>query len=90
MFRRIFVVALLVLVAMVIVKDGRVLRGMGLTGSCTVYANAVDGTQWERCEAGRIEGRPDLSGHGCSSAGVRGRDEYWHCPATLVSAPTGV
>jgi hypothetical protein len=89
MLRRVFVVGLLIFVAMVIVKDGRVLRGVGLTGSCKVYANAVDGTQWERCEAGKLEGWPDLSGRGCSSAGLQGRAEYWHCPSAVVSSPAG-
>ena len=90
MLRRVFVAALLMFAVMVIVKDGRVLRDAGLTGSCKVYANAADGTQWERCEAGKLEGWPDLSGRGCTSSGLQGVAEYWRCPAALVSSPAGV
>jgi hypothetical protein len=84
---RIVLVAIVIVAALAAVKDGRVLRDAGLTGSCKVYANAADGTQWEMCEAGRLEGMPDLSGRGCHSAGVRGGAEYWQCPAPLVSGP---
>ena len=35
MFLRILIVGLLIVGAMVAVKDGRVLRNAGLTGSCT-------------------------------------------------------
>jgi hypothetical protein len=58
---------------------------VGLTGSCAAVANASDGTQWEACKSGRIAGRPDLSKDSCTSAGLRGRLEYWRC-APVVSA----
>jgi hypothetical protein len=90
MLPRVFVAAVLIVVAMVLVKDGRVLRGLGLTGSCTVVAGAPDGAQSVQCKAGKLEGWPDLSGRGCSRAGARGGLEYWHCPAALVSSPAGV
>ena len=90
MLLRVFLAALLVTVAFAIVKDGRLLHGARLGGACSVYANAVDGAQWVRCESGKLEGRPNLSQRGCWSAGLRGRDEYWHCPAAVVSSRTEI
>lgn len=87
MISRVVLVAILIAAALAAVKDGRVLRDTGLTGWCRVYANAADGTQWEICKAGRLEGLPDLSGRGCLRAGVAVRVEYWQCPAPLVSSP---
>ena len=62
MLGRVLVAAFLIFAAMLVIKDGRVLRGAGLVGSCRVYATAVDGSQWETCKAGKLEGWPDLSG----------------------------
>jgi hypothetical protein len=90
MLAKAWVAAFLIFVAMLIVKDGRVLRGVGMIGSCSVYATAIDGMQWETCKPGKLEGWPDLSSRGCRSQGVSGRFELWQCPASLVSAPAGV
>jgi hypothetical protein len=89
MISRILFVAAFLLVGMIAVKDGRFLRVAGLVGSCRVYQQAVDGTQWEACRAGRLEGRPDLSARGCSAGGVAGRLEYWHCPAGIAASAIG-
>jgi hypothetical protein len=83
---RILATVALVVLAMALVKDGRVLHRVGLTGGCTAVATVSDGTQWEACRPGRLEGRPDLSKDSCTSAGLRGRVEYWHCPAPLATA----
>ena len=86
MFLRILIVGLLIVGAMVAVKDGRVLRNAGLTGSCTSVALPTGQSgYWQACKEGRLSGRPDLSREGCSSRGVSGRLEYWRCPAAIGS-----
>lgn len=66
---------------MLAVKDGRVLRATGLTGSCTVAVTAADGAQLDACRPGKLDGRPDLSKQGCTADGISGTYEYWQCPA---------
>ena len=83
---RILATAALVVLVMALVKDGRVLHRAGLTGSCSAIATASDGTTWQACKPGRLEGRPDLSHDSCTSVGLRGRVEYWRCPAPLATA----
>ena len=34
-----------------------------------------------------LEGRPDLSRHGCKARGIQGHFEYWDCPALVTSRP---
>ena len=89
MLFRVFIVAALALALMVAVKDGRLLRTTGLTGTCLVAQTNDDGTQLEACRAGKLQGQPDLSGNGCKDVGAEGPYEYWHCPAALGSQPAG-
>jgi hypothetical protein len=89
MLIRVAAVALLILATMIAVKDGRVLRAAGLTGSCSVAAARGDGTQLESCKSGRLEGRPDLGKDGCTSAGFVGALEYWRCPASVEASAGG-
>jgi hypothetical protein len=84
MILRILIVAALAVAVMVAVKDGRILRHAGLTASCQmVGAPTPGGTVVEACSQGKLEGRPDLSRHGCKARGINGRLEYWDCPATV-------
>jgi hypothetical protein len=46
---------------------------------------APDGTTWNRCVSGKLEGRPDLTNKSCTSEGVEGKYELWHCPAALAA-----
>jgi hypothetical protein len=89
MIKRIVLTGVLVLALMIAVKDGRILRETGLTGVCSPAQTLTDGTQLEACRAGKLEGRPSLSGQGCTQAGVTGTYEYWRCPAGVVSGPSG-
>ena len=87
MFLRILIVALLIVGVMLAVKDGRVLRDAGLTGSCSSVALPTGQSgYWKACREGKLSGRPDLSREGCSPRGVSGRLEYWRCPAPLGSS----
>jgi hypothetical protein len=89
MLKRVVVAGALVLALMVAVKDGRVLRDTGLTGECSSAQTLPDGTQLEACRSGKLVGRPDLSREGCTVAGLTKRYQYWHCPASVVSGPSG-
>jgi hypothetical protein len=89
MLSRVVVTAVLVLAAMVAVKQN-VLHQTGLTGSCAAVQTLSDGSQWLMCTAGKVGGgRPSLASHSCTSAGLRGTAEWWHCPAQIVSSAAG-
>jgi hypothetical protein len=85
---RILLVSAAIAGVMVAVKDGRILAGAGLVGTCSaVAAPAGDVAAWHACRAGRLEGRPDLSRKSCTSESVAERIEYWRCPAPLAVGP---
>jgi hypothetical protein len=87
---KIVVVGVVVILALGALKNGWILRRTGLIGSCSVYSTAPSGSQLELCMAGRLDGRPNLSGQGCTAQSVTGRDQYWSCPTPLASQPSGV
>jgi hypothetical protein len=87
---RILISGGVVFLAMVVVKNGWVLRESGLIGTCSVYATARTGAQQEKCISGRLDGRPSLAGKGCTVQMTAGKMQYWLCPAPLNSAPGGV
>ena len=90
MLIRVLIAALVIFLAMVAVRDGRVLRSTGLLGSCSNYGATSDGAQWEGCRSGKLAGFPNLSGKGCQSTGFRGGVEVWSCPAPITSGPRGL
>jgi hypothetical protein len=69
-------------------KRERLLERAHIVGVCTMFAQAADGTEWRQCFAGRISGRPSLKLNGCTSGGMRGQAELWHCPAQLAANAT--
>ena len=87
MLTRVFAAAVLVLAFMLAVKDGRVLSRTGLTGSCSTVQTVSDGSSWEACRSGRLEGAPDLRNRGCTSRATQGGLQYWLCPAAVESSP---
>jgi hypothetical protein len=89
MLLRVCVVAALALALMVAVKDGKLLKTTGLTGTCLVARTNADGTQIEACRAGKLQGQPDLSTDGCKDLGAQGPYEYWSCPAAVAAQPNG-
>jgi len=89
MIKRVVVVGVLIFALMVVVKDGRVLRAVGLTGQCSAVQTYTDGTQLDACRAGALVGRPDLSRQGCRDVGPKGALEYWRCPAAVAAGPNG-
>jgi len=84
MVTRIVLTGLVLAGLMVGVRDGRVLRVAGLTGSCSVVQTSVDGTQLEACRAGKLEGMPSLTRQSCADLGLVAGQEYWKCPAPMV------
>jgi hypothetical protein len=85
--RGVLVAAVLIFALMVVIKDGRTFRHLGLTGACHAVAapTGQDGA-WEACEPGKLEGAPDLSRHGCKPVSFVGKREYWRCPAGIKSS----
>jgi hypothetical protein len=81
MLIRIVATGACIFILMLVIKDGRLLRTAGLTGSCTVVQALQDSSELVSCAAGKLEGRPDLSHRGCRSIGLSGKNEAWHCPA---------
>ena len=81
MLIRIVATGVCIFLLMLIIKDGRLLRTTGLTGSCTVVQTLSDSSELVTCSAGKLEGKPDLSHRGCNSIGVSGKKEVWRCPA---------
>ncbi len=62
-------------------KDGVVFEELGLTGSCRKVPTLEGmGGEWVACDAGKLDGHPDLSGRPCLSQAHVGRVEYWVCP----------
>lgn len=89
MLKRVVAVAVCILAVMIAIKDGRVMRSTGLTGSCSLVQAGPDGSELEACRPGKLEGRPDLSHRGCTGVGVAGTYEYWRCPADLQATDAG-
>jgi hypothetical protein len=88
MLSRIVIVGVLILAVMVAVQQGA-LRQVGLTGSCRQVEVLADDSTWVTCSPGKLSGRPTLGGNSCTSAGVRGTVEWWHCPASVTSSAIG-
>jgi hypothetical protein len=85
--RGILISAALIFALMLVIKDGRASRNLGLTGSChAVAAPAGIGGAWQACDPGKLEGAPDLSRYGCRAMSFVGKREYWRCPAGIKSS----
>jgi hypothetical protein len=87
MVKRIVFIGVVLAAGMGLIKDGRILRNAGLTGSCAVAQTLANGEQIEACSSGKLEGAPDLTRNGCTDSGLYGGLVYWRCPAPVVSAP---
>ena len=86
--RGVFIAAVLIVLVMIAIKDGRLLREAGLTGGCRVVATpqGQEG-DWQACVPGKLQGAPDLTRQSCTSAGFHGGSEYWRCPAGIEGGP---
>lgn len=86
---KLVIIGVLVVGVMFAVKDGRVMRDAGLTGTCTVAETFKDGSALEACSSGKLAGRPSLAGQGCVTTAIVGGYQYWRCPAGVASGPNG-
>lgn len=89
MLMRVWIVAILIVAAMVGVKQGWLLRNSGLTGSCRLVSSAADGSSLTACRAGKLEGAPNLASHGCVLVNQPGSLNYWRCSAPIVASQAG-
>jgi hypothetical protein len=86
----VLVCAVIVVALMAVIKDGRVTRKLGLSGSCVSVATPKGQTgSWVKCTSGKLQGAPNLSRQSCTSAQAQGNIEYWRCPASIQAAPHG-
>ena len=87
MLLKILVVGAVVIGVMAAVRDGRVLKDVGLLSSCS--AVRVDGHSDPtllNCSKGRLDGFPDLTNKACKLISVRPHQEYWRCDTPVVSS----
>jgi hypothetical protein len=85
--RGVLIGAVLILALMLVIKDGRASRNLGLTGSCDAITapKGQDGA-WFGCAPGKLEGAPDLSRQGCKSMSFVAKHEHWRCPAGIKTS----
>ena len=85
MIKGIVLIAIVIAAGMAAVKDGRIIRATGLTGSCSIVQIAAGGSRLEACHTGSLYGAPNLGGEGCAAAGAAGGETYWRCPPSVAS-----
>jgi hypothetical protein len=77
---RIILIGGLAIGLMVAIKNGTILKGVGLLSNCEIVQTPQGETgEWRACSEGKLDGRRDLSDL-CNPMGVRGELEYWNCP----------
>src|SRR5262249_1084732 len=88
--KAVLVCALLVLALMIVIKDGRVTRKLGLAGSCVSVATPKGQTGARgKGPSGELPGAPNLSRQSCTSVQAQGKIEYWRCPVAIQAGPHG-
>jgi hypothetical protein len=89
MLLRIIIVGGLLIAALVVVKQERVLARFGVVGKCIVtatpYGEKVTEGQWWSCNEGTLTGFPVLDRKSCETRGFRGEFQIWYCPAPIES-----
>jgi hypothetical protein len=75
--------------AILVVKNGWLLRRTGLEASCkTVAANGSD--HWVRCNAGVLDGQPNLANDGCTTQWTIGHVKAWYCTGPIPTLPENI
>jgi hypothetical protein len=88
MVKGVLVCAAIAVALMAVIKDGRLTREMGLSGSCVSVQRPKGQTgNWVRCTSGKLQGAPNLSRQSCTSVQAQGKVEYWRCPAPIQAGP---
>jgi hypothetical protein len=88
MLLKILLVGAVLFGAMAAVKQGTVLRDVGLLSRCSGVAGQP---MVESCSKGRLDGFPDLTPQSCQMIAARHNRQFWRCAAPVVSshAPSG-
>jgi len=81
MIKQIVAVGVCIFALMLVIKDGRVLRMSGLTGTCSIVQTYADSSLLVACRPGKLDGAPDLSRRACTSGQLIAGARYWHCTA---------
>lgn len=89
MLLKILVVGAVLIGAMAVIRDGRVLKDAGLLSSCSaVTVNGhVDPTLLS-CSKGRLDGFPNMTTKACKLMSTRPQRQFWRCDAPVVSSQT--
>lgn len=86
---KILVVGALLVGAMAVIRDGRVLKDAGLLSTCNaVTVNGKQDSTLLSCSKGRLDGFPDMTPKSCTLIAVHPNREYWRCEAPVVSSQT--
>jgi hypothetical protein len=89
MLLKIIIVGALLVGAMAVIRDGRVLKDAGLLSKCSTVT--IDGKSDQTvlsCSKGRLDGWPNMTAQSCNLIAVRPSREYWRCQAPVVSSQT--
>ena len=92
MLLKILIVGALAIGLMAAIRDGRILRDAGLLSHCDAVSASGRSEPTElQCSKGRLDGFPDMTNKSCTLIEVHPKQEYWRCPAPVVSShsPTG-
>jgi hypothetical protein len=89
MLIKIFIVGALLVGAMAVIRDGRVLKDAGLLSKCnTVTIDGKSDPTVLSCSKGRLDGWPNMTAQSCNLIAVHPGREYWRCQAPVVSSQT--
>jgi hypothetical protein len=84
MLLRIIVIGGIAIGLMIAIKQGAIMRGIGLLSNCEIVQTPQgEAGEWRACTEGKLDGRRDLSDM-CDPMGVRGKHEYWDCPYNVT------
>jgi hypothetical protein len=77
---RVIAVAVLVLAAMLVLKDGRLTAKAHLISHCQTVATPLGQTgEWRECTKGLIDGHRDLKDDSCTLQSSQGKIDVWRC-----------
>jgi hypothetical protein len=89
MLLKILVVGALLVGAMAVIRDGRVLKDAGLLSRCSaVTVNGKEDPTLLTCSKGRLDGWPDMTNQSCNLISMHPSHQYWRCQAPVVSSQT--
>jgi hypothetical protein len=88
-FKKIFLVAVMIVALMVVAQDQRWGERAGIVGTCAATAppRSSPGGYWYACKQGLMNGYPNLEADTCSSAGIVQHRQIWNCERPPASLP---